>query len=84
MRLRGDPNIPDDPTAVDVAGGTEAAISRNILPLENQDDEYDTYGKTLAQKFRAMGQSDNKVYLDVQNNINGIICLAEMNYLSAG
>lgn len=83
MKIRGDQNLPDDPAAVDVEGGAVASIMSGTRNAEKQDDEYDTYCKSLAQKFRVMGQSDRRGYLEVQNTINRIVHQADMNSLLA-
>ncbi|OXA53816.1 hypothetical protein Fcan01_10520 [Folsomia candida] len=52
--------------------------------LKNGQDEYDTYCKTLAEKFRLLGNSDRKRFLELQYSINSLVHEAEMRSLLSG
>ncbi|XP_035716640.1 uncharacterized protein LOC118439442 [Folsomia candida] len=52
--------------------------------LKNGQDEYDTYCKTLAEKFRLLRNSDRKRFLELQYSINSLVHEAEMRSLLSG
>lgn len=49
--------------------------------MKESEDEYDSYGTMISQKLRKLADTDKRVYLKLQGDINNLLLEAELSLL---